>query len=61
MARNTLARQIPLFIHKLDPLGLRGLVVCLVDTCVGGGGDDRRCVCMHRGICDELRLNLCGG
>lgn len=34
--------QIPLFIHKLDPLGLRGRVVGSVDmcnVCVGGGGE----------------------
>ena len=59
MARKTLALQIPLFIHKLDLLGLRGLVMCLVDMCVGGG--DRRCVYMYGGVCDELRLNLCIG
>lgn len=54
--------QIPLFIHKLDPLGLRRRVFGSVDLCdvwVGGGGEII-CARMHREI-GELRLNLCAG
>ena len=60
--------QIPLFIHKLDPLGLRGRLVRSVDPCdvcvcvcgCVGGGSERLCVCMHGNVC-ELGLNLCAG
>lgn len=54
--------QIPLFIHKLDLLGLRGRVVCSEEMCV------YECEwvvvvkeyeCKHTQIFDELRLNLC--
>ena len=54
--------QIPLFIHKLDPLGLRGRCIRSIDlcnVCVGGGGE-RICAYTHEEVC-ELRLNLCAG
>lgn len=51
--QNTACLQIPLFIHKLDPLGLHVWVARSVYICVGVGRE-RICVCKLR----EFMMNL---